>query len=339
MVCYLSAEYESNPSEARMTGPTIVETYSFTPDDLRLGERSPGISAFMRIRNGAYSLEAAIRSHIMHFDEIVAVYNRCTDETPDILARLQQEFGERLRIWHYLPDVFPPGSEGHKSTAPGHPQSLVNYYNFALTRTRFTHATKLDDDHIAMGEQAARLVADVRAGRAGQAELACFSGVNLARHAGGCGIPTREPFAGSGDHWIFPVRPDTFFVHDRRFERLQHPGMRRRFWGLSYWHVKYLKPDFGFSNYDLSDNPKSRYARRLVSLEKGVSVGDTRVLASARAPGLVGWLAEHYFPVPDRDRIIADRAAAAHALAAQSLDALTARDPELAPFLVPPGRT
>jgi len=315
---------------------TTIEDYRFTPVDLRVGERRPGISAFMRIRDGAYSLEAAIRSHIPHYDEIVAVYNRCTDDTPDILARLQQEFGDRLRVWHYLPSVFPPGSEGHKSTPADHPQSLVNYYNFALSRTRYSHATKLDDDHVAMGAPTARLVADIRVGRAGQGELACFSGLNLARDASGLGILAREPFAGSGDHWIFPVRPDTFFVHDRRFERLQHPGLRRVFHSFAYWHLKHLKPEFGFANYDLAQNPHSRYARRLVALQADHSVVGTSNLADATAPGLAGWLARHGLPAPERDQIIAARARAARALAATPLDVLTARDPELAPFLATP---
>jgi hypothetical protein len=315
---------------------TTVEHYRFTPADLKPGERRPGISAFMRIRDGAYSLEAAIRSHIGHYDEIVAVYNRCTDETPEILVRLQQEFGEKLSVWHYLPSVYPPGSDGHRATPPDHPQSLVNYYNFALSRTRFTHATKLDDDHVAMGEPTARLCADIRAGRAGQGELACFSGLNLARDASGLGILRREPFAGSGDHWIFPVRPDTHFVHDRRFERLQHPGMRRVFHSFTYWHLKHLKPEFGFANYDLAQNPQSRYARRLVALEADHSVMDTAALAHTKAPGLGVWLAEHGLPAPDRDRIIAARARAARDLSGTPLESLTARDPELAPFLATP---
>jgi len=315
---------------------TPVETYRFDPADLKVGERRPGISAFMRIRDGAYSLEAAIRSHVGHYDEIVAVYNRCTDETPEILARLQSECGDKLRLWHYLPAVFPPGSEGHKTTPSDHPQSLVNYYNFALTRTRFTHATKLDDDHVAMGEPTARLVADVRAGRAGQGELACFSGLNLARDASGLGLLAREPFAGQGDHWIFPVRPDTWFVHDRRFERLQHPGMSRKFWGFAYWHLKHLKPEFGFANYDLAQNPNSRYARRLVALQADHSVMGTEALTNAKAPGLRAWLADHGLPAPDRDRILAARARAARDLAKTPLAALTARDPDLAPFLATP---
>jgi hypothetical protein len=313
---------------------TNIDGYQFKPPDLRVAARRPGISAFMRIRDGAYSVEAAIRSHLPHYDEIVAVYNRCTDETPDILARLAREFGDRLRVWHYLPMVYPPGSDGHRTTPADHPQSLVNYYNFALTQTRFSHVTKLDDDHIAMRELSAKFVADIRAGRAGRNELACFSGVNLARdEQGRLGILAREPFAGSGDHWIFPVRPDTYFIHDRRFELLQHPTMPRRFWGFTYWHLKHLKPEFGFANYDLADNPQSRYAKRLAALQHDRSVIGTAPLAHPRPTGVFGWLALHNLPAPERDRIIARRARAAGRFASTPLEALTARDAELSPFL------
>jgi hypothetical protein len=317
---------------------TTVEDYRFVPADLKVEERPHGISAFMRIRDGAFSLEAAIRSHIGHFDEIVAVHNRCTDATPDILARLQQEFGPKLRVWHYLPSVYPPGSAGHQATPPDHPRSLVNYYNFALSRTRFSHVTKLDDDHVAMGEATAQLVAEVRAGRAGQGELACFSGINLARDAAHrLGILAREPFSGGGDIGIFEVRPDTYFVHDRRFERLQHPGLPRRFRGFAYWHLKHLKPEFGFANYDLADNPRSRYARRLHALRADHAVIGFAELARLPTPGLGAWLAAHGLPAPERDRIIADRARAAQSLADTPLDALMSRDPELAPFVATPG--
>lgn len=317
-----------------------TESYRFEPSQLAVSERRPGISAFMRIRDGAFSLEAAIRSHIGHFDEIVAVHNRCTDSTPDILARLAQEYGPRLRVFHYLPPVFPPGSDGHRREPANAPLSLVNYYNFALTRTRFTHATKLDDDHVAMGEATARLVADVRRGGAGR-EMACFSGLNLARdEAGRLGILAREPFAGSGDHWIFPVRPDTYFVHDRRFEVLRHPGLPRRFRGFAYWHLKHLKPEFGFANYDLAANPRSRYARRLAALRAEHAVIDLPELAATaiRRLPLAARLARLGLPAPDRDRLIASRAEEAAArFASASLARLAAGDPWLAPFIAQPG--
>jgi hypothetical protein len=304
-----------------------VADYRFEPSHLGVADRKPGISAFMRIRDGAFSLEAAIRSHIGHFDEIVAVHNRSTDATPEILGKLQHEYGERLRVFHYLPPVFPPGSEGHAREPANSPLSLVNYYNFALTRTRFTHVTKLDDDHIAMGAATARLVADVRAGRATSGEMACFSGLNLARDAGGrVGILRREPFSGSGDIGIFPVTPETYFVHDRRFEVLQLPGMRRRFHSFVYWHLKYLKPEFGFANYDLEHNPQSRYARRLEALKADhTTMTLVELAASENRSNLLRFT--------ERQRIVAARNRAARGFAGQSIEALAAADPDLLPFL------
>jgi hypothetical protein len=293
----------------------------------------------MRIRDGAFSLEAAIRSHIEHFDEIVAVHNRSSDATPAILARLSAEYGPRLRVFHYLPAVFPPGSAGHTREPAGSPHSLVNYYNFALAQTRFSHATKLDDDHVAMSAPLAALVADVRAGRAASGEIACFSGINLARDsAGRLGVLSREPFAGSGDHWIFPVSEQTYFVWDRRFERLQQGGLRRRFHSIAYWHLKHLKPEFGFANYDLADNPRSRYARRLRVLKADHRVIDLDDLAdvAAHPRGIVDRLVAGGLPLTDRGSILADRRrAAARLFRDRHLREFAAPDRELAPFLSP----
>lgn len=316
-------------------GVEIIESFRFTPDALHLADRRPGISAFMRVRDGGFSVEAAIRSHIAHFDEIVVVHNRCTDQTPAILARLEQELAPRLRVYHYVPDVFPPGSAGHRTTPPDAPGSLVNYYNLSLSLTRFSHATKLDDDHVAMGEATARLVSDVRSGRAAKGEMACFSGLNLARDAEGrLGILASEPFSGSGDIGVFPVGPTTMFSHDRRFEAFR-PKLRRQFHSFVYWHLKYLKPDLGFANYDLASNPDSRYARRLRRLEAGLSVADFPELAgggNSRA-NLLAPLLRHFAWV-DRARLLADRDEAfAWTFGAARLDEQVRRDPELADFV------
>ena len=287
-----------------------IRDFRFSPPLLQAGSRPKGVSAFMRVRNGAFSLEETIRSHIGHFDEIVALYNRCTDDTPAILGRLAQEFGPRLRVYHYLPPVFPPGSDGHRSEPAGSPRSLVTYYNCALSLTRFSHATKLDDDHLAIEPALRTLLADVRAGNVAARDIACYSGLNLARDATGeLGILARDPFSGSGDISIFPVGPTTYFVHDRRFEKFQHPGLPARFQGFTYWHLKYLKPDLGFANYDLADNPRSRYRRRHQALERDRAVLLPAALVARLAPGLerARALLQSGLPLTGRYRVTAAR--------------------------------
>ncbi|MCW5697438.1 MAG: hypothetical protein KIS96_11990 [Bauldia sp.] len=241
-----------------------TEAYRFRPEDLRVAERRPGISAFMRIRNGAEFLEPAIRSHISHFDEIVAVHNQCTDATPAILARLQGELGaDRLRVFHYEPPVFPPGSREHAQEPATSPHSLVNYYNFALAKTRFQVVAKLDDDQIAMERPVAAITGRIRAGELPADALWCYGGINLSRDdSGRYGVPAIAPLVGLGDQWYFRVNEGTFFERDPRFERLRRPGMRRVFIGFAFWHLKYLKAESGFANYGIASGANARYQRK-----------------------------------------------------------------------------
>jgi glycosyltransferase involved in cell wall biosynthesis len=264
-----------------------IETFRFSPDMLAPSDRLPGVSAFMRIRNGADFLEATIRSHARFYDEIVAVYNQCTDATPDILARLAAELGPKLRVFHYLPRVHPAGSDGHARTPGDAPDSLVTYSNFALAETRHQWAVKLDDDHLAIPEAVERMVGAIRTGQASADVMHCFSGLNLLRTASGeWRIPAEAPVSGKGDIGYFRVTSDTCFVADPRFERFARGKARRVFAGWFYWHLKYLKSGGGFANYELDANPASRYARRKQRLASS-ALWQLDEAREALAPGLL----------------------------------------------------
>ena len=246
-----------------------VSGYSFRPSDLKADRRRPGIGAFMRIRNGADFLERTILSHIDFFDEIVAVHSQCTDATPDILARLEQAHGGKLRVFHYIDRVFPPGSAGHAATPPESPASMVNYSNFALAMTTTRTVTKLDDDHLAIPDTVGRIMAELREKGGAGNDMLGFSGINLIRRgAGDLAVPQQDPLSGSGDIGFFDVTERTVFTHDRRFERVPRPAGKRRFSGFLYWHLKYLKTGLGFANYELEENTDGRFARRKERLER-----------------------------------------------------------------------
>lgn len=267
--------------------PQTVESFHFTPDMLAPGKRLPGVSAFMRIRNGADFLEASIRTHIGFYDEVVAVHNQCTDATADILARLAAEYGPKLRVFHYLPAVSPPGSEGHAKTPGDAPASMVTYSNFALAMTRHQWAVKLDDDHLAIPRAVADMVGAIRSGAADARVMHCFSGLNLVRDAAGalC-VPAAAAVSGKGDIGYFRVTEQTCFRHDPRFERFSRGDFPRQFAGWFYWHLKFLKSGGGFANYSLDENPGSRYARRKARLQASALMGLAETRA-ALAPGLL----------------------------------------------------
>jgi len=261
----------------------------------------------MRIRNGADFLELTIRSHIKYFDEIVAVYNQCTDDTPNILMQLQQEFGsEKLRVIHYTDRVFPPGSEGHAHTDPSSPNSMVNYSNFSLAATRYQCVTKLDDDHLAIEEALKSTTDSIRKGMISDEMMLCFSGLNVFREPHGrLGILGSDPISGSGDIGFFLVTPKTFFKHDRRFERAPRASRRRCFAGFLYWHLKYLKAGLGFGNYELAENSSSRFAKRLSKLQAAPpKVFNLAELAASQRPRFLNRLKQ---AVSAKRRLIAER--------------------------------
>jgi hypothetical protein len=243
---------------------TAIETYSFTPPDLQVAERRPGLSAFVRTRNGADFIAPTILSHAPFVDEIVAVYNQCTDATEAILASLQERLGpDKLKLFHYQPRVHPPGSAEHAAEPGNSPHSVVNYSNFALSRTSRQIVVKLDDDHIAFERGLTPMVEGLRRDGLAPGRMNCFSGLNLARDEDGAvGIHAGTPFSGNGDIGFFSMTPDAYFVHDRRFEDFRKYHFRRVFSGFAYWHMKYLKTGLGFANYEIESGRNRRFARK-----------------------------------------------------------------------------
>ena len=285
----------------------------FTPEQLKPDERKPGISAVMRLRNSEDFLEDVIVGHAPFFDEIVAVHNQCTDTTLEILEAMQKRFPGKLAVFHYEPRVHPSGSEEHLLTPATSVHSLINYSNFALARSTRRIVTLLDDDHIAISSQVERLTRDIRQlGSLGR-QMWCFSGLNLdLSDTGEPGIRAAAPFSGNGDHGYFEVTPRTYFEHDRKFERLRYQELDRRYHGLAYWHMKYLKKGHGFSNYELEDHPRSRYRRhRQRFLDDRTTLPiEPFITTPRRGHSLTACLS--LLPLPDRLRLKLARHATLH---------------------------
>lgn len=245
-----------------------VTQYRFKTADLQVQRRKPGISAFVRVRNGETFLAEAVCSHLPFFDEIVIVYNQCTDRTPEIAQRLQSRYPDKIRVFHYEDRVLPLGDPAYANLPMDAPDSMANYSNFALTCTKFTVATKLDDDHIAIPDRVANIAKMLRQRgyRLGQ-EMLCVSGFNLFQDADKLGVLASAPLVGNGDHGYFEVSERTYFRNSARHEVFTHRHLSRRYVDVTYLHGKYLKPEHGFGNYDLSRLPDSRFARKRAQFE------------------------------------------------------------------------
>jgi hypothetical protein len=214
--------------------------------------RPPGISAMMRIRNGAEYLRETIESHVAHYDEIVAAYNDCNDDTEAILLELAEQYPDKVRPFHYLPRVVLPYCEEHNRTPTESVHSLANFYNWTMARTRFSTAVKLDDDHLAVCGALGEAVRYIRADIArGIRKLYTFSGINLVR-TGEASVAVYDnlPLVGTGDILYFPVSRDITFRQVIDFEKMVvgGPRLQKEYIGLLYFHLKHMKTDFGFGN-------------------------------------------------------------------------------------------
>ncbi|MEI8146030.1 MAG: glycosyl transferase [Alphaproteobacteria bacterium] len=305
---------------------TEIESYSFSPDDLAVTTRVPGLSAFVRTRDGADFIGDTITSHAPYLDEIVVVHNQCTDATPEILARLQSELGsEKLKIFHYQPRVHPPGTRDHAAAPANSPHSVVNYSNFALSRTTRQIVVKLDDDHIAYDRGLAPMVESLRRDGLEPGRMRCFSGLNLARDdEGRIGIHAGTPFSGNGDIGFFAMTPDAFFTHDRRFEDFNKYKFKRVFSGFAYWHMKYLKTGEGFANYELDRGRNRRFAKKRRDFEETRAVVPIAEIASRQSRALS--LLQRAIPF-DKWQLFGDRAQAIidGAVTGEDLSAMSAR--------------
>jgi glycosyltransferase involved in cell wall biosynthesis len=233
------------------------DEWGFDRGSLDPSTRKDGISAFMRLRDEEEFVASAITSHLPFYDEIIAVYNRCTDSTPEILHKLQDLYPDKVKVFHYEPHVYPQGSKEHKVLPPDSIHSLVHYCNYALSKTTRKIAVKLDGDMIAIPEVFEQVVVKIR--NEGLSNYFGFNGINLLRDAQGrVGVLHDRPLCGGGDIGFFHVSPETYFAHDPRFEVFRN-NLPHKLAGILFYHCKFLKRCGGWGNCDLHENPDSRY--------------------------------------------------------------------------------
>ena len=106
-------------------------------------KRENGISAFMRIKNGEDYLRVSILSIINQVDEIICVFNSSIDKTEDILVELEKKYPKIIKVYKYIPDVYPPNSQKYIETDETSVHSLAYYYNFALSKTTKKYCIKV----------------------------------------------------------------------------------------------------------------------------------------------------------------------------------------------------
>jgi len=236
--------------------------WSAKKSDLNISNRLEGISGFLRVRNEEEWLSLVIESHMPFLDEIVIVYNRCTDSTPEIAQDYAKRYPDKIKAIHFEPDVYPQGSKEAISLPINNPHSLANYYNYALCQTTRKVALKVDGDQIAIPFAYKQMISFVKKYK-NFPYYYKFKGINLYKKNNKVMVQGYKNFTGM-DRGFFEINKKTFPWHNmdrkRGLEILNFKNISSKSSKfIGFFHTKGLKRDKGSGNYDLDFNPSSRY--------------------------------------------------------------------------------
>jgi len=232
-----------------VTDTTKYKRFIVNISELKHKKRKEGISGFYRVKNEEDLLEASVESHIKYLDEIVIVYNDCSDKTSTIAKRLQQKYPNKVKVYEYLPEVYPVLSKKHMLEIGKSPHSIVNYYNFTLSKTTRKIVVKIDADHIVVDNIFEEAVDTIKHNM--QNKYYFFHGVNIfeCKNGGVC-INAKNPFTYGLDCGFFKVKNNMYFVHRRKYESLKIPlnvYFNKKNLGVLFYHLKGFKKDRGIS--------------------------------------------------------------------------------------------
>ncbi len=112
-----------------------------------------GVSGIMRVKNDAELIGICIDSCISALDELIIVYNDCSDETPRIIEEKRLQYPDKIRVYEYKHRVYSiclskEDFDYANGLPDDSPHLLCNYYNFALSKVTCKYAVKIDADQL-----------------------------------------------------------------------------------------------------------------------------------------------------------------------------------------------
>lgn len=112
-----------------------------------------GISGLLRVRNDAIFIESCVDSCIDALDELIIIYNDCTDNSEEIINRCKKKYPHKIYVYKYPYKVLSSKlSEEEFNFVMSLPEDskhlLSSYYNFGLSKVQYKYAMKIDADQI-----------------------------------------------------------------------------------------------------------------------------------------------------------------------------------------------
>lgn len=115
--------------------------------------RQVGLSGIMRVCNEELLLAASIDSCVNQLDELIIVYNDCTDRSAEIIEEKESQYPDKIKVYPYpyhLMGIYSTREEYEyvKSLPEDSVHLLSTYNNFALEKVNYQYVVKIDADQI-----------------------------------------------------------------------------------------------------------------------------------------------------------------------------------------------
>lgn len=116
-------------------------------------ELKDGLSGILRVHNESRFIGTCIDSCVDALDELIIVYNDCTDDTPEIIRLKSKQYPNKIKSYAYNHNVISHNLtrdeyEYAKSLPENSLQLHSNQCNFALSKVTYKYAVKIDADQI-----------------------------------------------------------------------------------------------------------------------------------------------------------------------------------------------
>lgn len=116
-------------------------------------ERRLGVCGILRVKNDASFIQRCVESCIDTLDELVIVFNDCSDNSEEIIGKMRNQYPDKIRVYEYPYKVYGANLTydeyvSAKQFPDDSPHLLCNYYNFALNKVSCKYALKIDADQI-----------------------------------------------------------------------------------------------------------------------------------------------------------------------------------------------
>lgn len=120
-----------------------------------------GLSGIIRAKNEARFLGSCIDSCIDSLDELIVVYNDCSDNTEKILAEKLKQYPDKLKVYPFNHNILSHNlSKEEFEYAISLPEDSVRLHstqcNYALSKVSYKYAMKIDPDQIYFADEIAK---------------------------------------------------------------------------------------------------------------------------------------------------------------------------------------